>query len=207
MNEENEKESTAKEAKGGSKVLWIVIGLVIIIAVGAAWWFTKKDDGTATTDTTKTDQVATKAPKHADWQKFTSSKYKFTMYYPTDYTLAESAVGNVTLSKGGTVMVDLYVTTASTSGNEVAQSVSWYMDDTKGYMTGAAEVDTEVAGEKATMVTGTLGQKAGIVPQVGKKGSTVFFVKNGLRFALDSFYNDNVADFQIFEDILGDLRF
>ena len=204
MNEENEKKSP--EAKGGSKVLWIVIGLVVIIAAAATWWFTKKDTKT-TEDTAKTEQTTEKAPKHADWQKFTSSKYKFTMYYPADYTLTESPVGNVSLSKGSTVMVDLYVTVASTSGNEVTQSVAWYMDSTKGYMTGAAEVDTTVAGEKATMVTGILGSKAGIVPQAGKKGSTVFFVKNGNRFALDSFYNDNVADFQIFEDILADLRF
>lgn len=202
MEQDKEKEAT----KGTSAWLWIVIVAIVILVGLGIWFFTREDSSTTITTETKTTSVA---PKHADWQKFTSSKYGFTMYYPADYILAESAVGTVTLSKGANVMVDLYVTVASTSGDPVAAAIAPYMDDTRGYMTGAAEVDTTVTKDaiEATMVTGTLGAKAGITSQAGKKGSTIFFVKNGNLFALDSFYNNNTADFQIFEDILADLRF
>lgn len=201
-----EQEKGKEVAKGSSSWLWIVIVIIVILVGLGIWFFTREDSSTTTTTETKTTSVA---PKHADWQKFTSSKYGFTMYYPADYTLAESAVGTVTLSKAGSVMVDLYVTVASTSGDPVAAAIAPYMDNARGYMTSASEVDTTVTKDaiEATMVTGTLGAKAGITPQVGKKGSTIFFVKNGNLFALDSFYNNNTADFQIFEDILADLKF
>lgn len=212
MNEEEKvaevKPEKKKETKGSPKWLYAVIVIVVVVVIAGAWWMTREEETTDSVSTEDVTQTASKAPKHADWQKFTSSKYGFTMYYPTDYTLAESAVGTITLSKGSAVMVDLYVTVAGTSGDQVAKAVAPYMDDTRGYMTGASEVDTTIAGDiEATMVTGTLGAKAGITPQTGKKGSTIFFVRDGNLFALDSFYNDNVADFQIFEDILADMSF
>lgn len=204
MNEE--KVPGAKKEEKGPKWLLIIIGVIVVVAIVAAWQMTREKTSSTTVEETKT--VATvKEPKHADWQKFTSSKYGFTMYYPTEYTLAESAVGTVILSKGSTEMVDLYVTVASTSGDPVASAIAPYMDDTKGYMTSAAEVDTTAAGIEATMVNGIMGPKAAINPHTGIKGGTIFFVKNGNLFALDSFYNDNVEDFQIFEDILADIRF
>jgi len=193
-------------AKGTSAWLWIVIVVIVVLVGLGIWFFTKEDSSTTTTTETKTTSVA---PKHADWQKFTSSKYGFTMYYPADYTLAESAVGTVTLSKGGAVMVDLYVTVKSASQDPVPYALAPYMDNARGYMTDASEVDTTVTTDaiKATMVTGTLGANAGITPQVGKKGSTIFFEKGEYVYVIDSFYNNNTADFQIFEDILADLRF
>lgn len=205
--DQEESKVEKKVEESSSKVTWIIAVAIIIVAGIAVWSFANKGDVDSTSKT-DTEETST-APKHADWQKFTSSKYGFTMYYPADYTLAESAVGTVTLSQGSNVMVDLYVTVASTSGDPVASAVAPYMDDARGYMTGAAEVDTTVTVDKieATMVTGMLGSKAGITPQVGKKGSTIFFVKDSNLFALDSYYNDNTTDFQIFEDILADIRF
>lgn len=203
MDQENEK----TVEKGSKSWLWIIIVVLVLVVALAVWYFTKNKNDESTTTSTETPETTEKAPKHADWQKFTSAKYGFTMYYPAEYTLAESAVGSLVLSKGSTEMVDLYVTVASTSGDPVATAIAPYMDDTRGYMTGGAEVDTTAAGQQATMVTGYLGAKAGINPHTGIKGSTIFFVKNGNLFALDSFYNNNVADFQIFEDILADMRF
>lgn len=206
MNEDKKVEA-GKEGKGMAKWLMIVIAVVVIAVIAVvAWWFTKGDDS-LTSDSGSTQTVAF-TPKHADWQKFTSSKYKFDIYYPADYTVAESAVGTLTFSKAGAVMVDMYVTVASTSGDPVAAAIAPYMDDARGYMTGAAEVDTTVAnGIETTMVTGTLGAKAGITPQVGKKGTAAIFLKNGNLFTFDSFYNNVVADFTIYEDMLKDLRF
>lgn len=204
MNEEK-----AEAGKGLPKGLLVVLSIVVIVAIAVGgWWMTR---GKADTKTTENTETKTEAPakvlKHPDWQKFTSAKYGFTMYYPQDYTLAESAVGTIILSKGSTEMIDLYVTVASTSGDPVASAIAPYMDDARGYMTGASEVDTTAAGTEATMVTGILGSRVGINPHVGIKGSTIFFVKNGNLFALDSFYNNNVEDFQIFEDILADMSF
>jgi hypothetical protein len=207
LNEENSS-GTKNKGKGMPKWALVIIGLVVIAAIIAAWAFTRKDSDTSTSSSnTSTTTATVKAPKHADWKSFTSSKYGFTMYYPTDYTLVESAVGSVVLSKGSTEMVDLYVTVASTSEDSVAKNIAAYMDDSRGYMTDASEVDTTAAGIEATMVTGMMGKSAGINPHVGVKGSSIFFVKNGNLFALDSYYNNNTADFQIFRDILDDMRF
>jgi len=204
-----DQEKEVKDVKKGSLTwLWVLIVIVIVAGI-AVWYFTRGDKSDSGSATTNSNTAAVVAPKHTDWQKFTSGKYGFTMYYPADYTLAESAVGTLTLSKGAAVMVDLYVTIASASQDPVPYALAPYMDDARGYMTGAAEVDTTATKDKieATMVTGTLGAKAGITPQVGKKGSTIFFQKGEYVYVLDSFYNNNTADFQIFEDIIADIRF
>lgn len=206
MGQEEEK----KFEKSSPKVLWIVVTVIVIAAIAlVAWFFTRATDSEESTTSTETEQVTAKAPKHADWQSYTSAKYGFTMYYPQDYTLAESAVGTVILSKGSTEMVDLYVSVASSSEDSVKKEIAAYMDDTRGYMTGASEVDTTATtgAIEATMVTGIFGSKAAINPHTGTKGSSIFFVKNGNLFALDSFYNDNTEDFFIFEDIVKDIRF
>lgn len=207
MNEDKTAE-VKKEGKGMAKWLMVVIAIVVIAIIAVGAWMLTRGDESSTSDEVETSDTAAFTPKHADWQKFTSSKYKFDIYYPADYTVAESAVGTLTFSKAGAVMVDMYVTVASTSGDPVAAAIAPYMDDARGYMTSAAEVDTTVAdGIETTMVTGTLGAKMGITSQVGKKGTAAMFVKNGNLFTFDSFYNNVVADFTIYEDMLKDLRF
>lgn len=195
---------------GFPKSLIAIIGLIFVLAVVAAGCSTandteKKTESSPSTKTTTTKAVTLKQP---DWQTFKSKKYGFTMNYPKDYVLEESAVGTIILTKNSIEMVDLYVSVAGSSGDAVKKEVATYMDSAREYMTGASEVDTTIASNiNATMVTGVFGKNAAIHPHTGTKGSTTFFVKDGNLFMIDSFYNDNTTDFQIYRDILDDLRF
>lgn len=204
-----EQEKEAKIEKKGSKLwLWVVIVLTIAIAGLAVWYFTKSDSSDTASSSTET---ATFTPKHADWQLFTSSKYKIKLYHPSDYTVTESAVGNLTISKGSVEMADLYITSAAGSSDKNAlmkSNVASFMSATAGNMTGGSEVDTTAAGVDATMVSGTFGAKAGLsMTHAGEKGSAVTFIMNDYLVTIDGYWNGSTADYAIWEDMIKDIRF
>lgn len=199
------------QVKKSSPVLWIAIVILVILAALAVWYFTRAKDSeeTATTTTESTAATTAKEPKHADWQVYESSKYGFKLYYPQEYTLTPGATGTIKLTKGTVEMADLYVySTAGDSGGMMKSTTALYTDATKGYMTGGAEADTTVAGQSATMVTGTFGKNAGISQtHAGVKGSEVHFIKNDNLFVLDSYDNADAAAITIFQDMLADMSF
>lgn len=203
-----DQEKGTETKKGSLTWLWAVIVIVILVAVGV-WYFTKSDDTTTTETTDTAVTTTTKAPKHADWTLYTSAKYGFKLYYPATYTVAEGATGTIKLNKGTTEMVDLYVYNAEgDSGGMMKSQTALFTDDTKGYMTGGVEAATTVAGETATIITGTFGKNAGISQtHTGVKGSTVAFIKNDNQYVLDSYDNADATAITIFQDILADISF
>jgi len=203
-----DQEKVTEVKKGSPKMIWAIVVIVILVAVGV-WYFTKSDDS-ATTETTDTATTTTvKTPTHADWQKFTSAKYKFTLYYPTDYTLAESAVGTLKLTKGAVEMMDLYVYAANGDMPGMMRSQSaLFTDDTKGYMTGGAETSLTVAGESAKKATGTFGKNAGVSQtHAGVKGSSVYFTRDDKQFIFNSYDAADATAIANFNDMMTDLSF
>lgn len=202
-----DQDKATEEKKGSLSWLWAVIVIVILVVVGV-WYFTKSDDS-STTENEGTTATTEKAPIHADWQKFTSAKYKFTLYYPTDYTLTESAVGTLKLTKGGVEMVDLYVYAANGDMPGMMKSQSaLFTDDTKGYMTGGVETSLTVAGESAKKATGTFGKNAGVSQtHSGVKGSSVYFTRDDKLFIFNSYDATDATAISNFNDMMTDLSF
>jgi len=200
-----EDEKKVKVEKRSAKIwIWGVIVLIILASASAIWFFTKKDSAE------KTEETVVVEPKHSDWTLFTSNKYKFKLYHPSNYLLAESATGTLTLSDGAAQMIDMYVFDASDgSGDKMVKSqVALFTDETKGYMTGGVETTITAAGNSAKMITGTFGKNAGISQKhAGTKGSAVVFTRNNLMFIFDSYDNADFATNQIFLDILADMSF
>lgn len=204
-----DQEKGTEEKKGSLTWLWAVIVIVILAAVGSWYFFIRNNDTTTDTSDTAATTATTKAPTHADWQKFTSAKYKFTLYYPTDYTLAEGATGTIKLTKGTVEMADLYVYAANGDMPGMMRSqTALFTDDTKGYMTGGVETSLTVAGESAKKATGTFGKNAGISQtHAGVKGSSVYFTKDDKLFIFDSYDASDATSISNFNDMMTDLSF
>lgn len=206
---EPEKEKTGDSTKKGS-LTWLRVVIVIVILGGvAAWYFTVGNDKDSKTEESAT-ATTVKAPKHADWTKFTSAKYKFTLYYPPTYTLEESAVGTIKLKQGTTEMIDMYV--LACNGDEAGMmksSAALYTDATKNYMAGGGtEASTTVAGTSGKQFTGTFAKNAGTSQtHAGVSGSTVIFTRDDKLFTFDSYDNGDAAAKTIFDDVLYDLSF
>lgn len=197
------------EKKGSKAWLWILIVAIVVIAGLAVWFFTKSDS--SDTAKTGTEETVAFSPKHADWQLFTSENYKIKLYHPANYTVTESAVGNLYVKEGAVEKADLYISSAEGSSDKTAlmkSQVATFMSATGGYMTGGSEVDTTAAGVDATMVTGTLGKNAGLsMTHTGEKGSAVTFIMNDYLVTVDGYWNGSTADFAIYEDMIKDIRF
>jgi len=189
-----------EEAKQGSKAwIWILIVALIIIAGVAVWFFTKNDGSTASTET-KTEVVIPDG-----WKGFTSSKYGFSLSYPSDYTIEESAVGTLKLTKGSVEMIDLYVYAAN--GDEAGMMTSQealYTDDAKGYMIMDEVIQGKVGSVTSKTVNGKFGKNAGVSQtHEGVTGSTTFFANDDKLFIFDSYDNGDAIAKQNFTDFLA----
>lgn len=195
------------EKKGGSKGwVWIVVVLLVILIGGAAYWYFTKGSNDSNSETATVEPFT---PKHSDWQKYESSKYKFTLYHPGVYTVQTGNTGTLKFIKDGVEMADLYVYSASGEGDRaVTAQVALFTDASKGYMTGGVESSTIAAEVNAKQVTGTFGKNAGISQtHAGIKGKVVIFVKDSNLYVIDSYDNGDTTAISYFDDIVSDMRF
>jgi hypothetical protein len=201
-------EEEKKVEKKDSKVWYFVITIIVVLAIVGAviWYFSKKTDDT-TTDSTATEKVTVTIPD--GWKGFTSSKYHFSLSYPSDYTLAESAVGTLKFTKGGTEMIDMYVYAAN--GDEagmMSSTEALYSDDTKGYMIMDSIVQGKVAGFTAKTINGKFGKNAGVSQtHEGITGSAAMFTTDNKLFIFDSYDNGDTVATKNFTDFLGTISF
>lgn len=198
-------EETKKGTKGSLTWLWIAIVVIILAAV----WFIFVRSGDSDTGTTDTSTPVSTAPKHDDWQKYTSAKYGFTLYHPTDYILEEGPTSTIKLKKGATEMVDMYVYAANGDEEGMMRSQeALFTDDSKDYMIADEAIQTKVAGATAKTVNGKFSKNAGLSQtHEGTTGTTVFFARDDKLFIFDSYDNGDAAAKEVFTDILADLSF
>ncbi len=193
-----------KSKKSSSAIMWIIIAIVVILVALAAWYFTKgKSDST----TTSSKQTAITAP--AGWQKFTSSKYGYTLYHPSEYKAVEESSNALKLFKGDTPMMDMYSTSVTEPESDIKASVALYTDASKGYMTGGVEAPVAIAGQNGKKATGTFGKNAGAQIQIhdGVKGSFAVFAKGDRLWNIHSFDNGDATAQKNFNDILATVSF
>ncbi len=89
---------------GSSTMKWLLIILVIIIVLGGTYWvYAKYGKGTTTTTTSPSPTLTSKVSPStsaavspaasssitADWKTYTSSKYNYSIKYPSDWTVEE----------------------------------------------------------------------------------------------------------------------
>ena len=194
-----------KRKKGSSALLWIVVAIVVVLIALSAWYFTKGKDGSASTTSSK--QAAVTAP--AGWQKFTSSKYGYTLYYPAEYRAVEETSNALKLFKGDTPIMDMYSTAVTEAESDIKASVALYTDASKGYMTGGTEAPMNIAGQSGKKASGTFGKNAGAQIQIhdGIKGSYAVFAKGDRLWNIHSFDNGDATAQKNFSEILETLSF
>ena len=203
------KGAEVKDVKGGlPKWLGVVIGLVIVAAIVIVWSLTKTD--TASNTDTKEEPVKEDVSKHPDWSVFTAKKYSFTILHPKDYTVTESAVGNLVFSNAAGEIVDMYVTSAEGSNPESAmasQERNITNDDMKIMITDSV-VQKSIAGITAKQAIGVFGDKGGInLSHDGVAGSIIFFIEDEKMFVFDSYDKGDPATRLIFEDMVDSIQF
>lgn len=195
--------------KVSRKILYPLIGVMVVAAGLIVWRVLPANEGTA--QKTEEKEVVV-APKHADWPVFDSAKNGFKLYHPAEYTVTEGAGGNVSINKGADIVGEVYF--YNNDGDEAGMmksSGALYMDGSKGYMTGGVESTTTATTEKisAKKYTGTFGKNAGAKVMVhdGIKGSVIMFSKNDKTWQIFSFDNGDAAAQVIFDDMITDLKF
>lgn len=201
---EEEKVVAKKEEKKSLTWLWILIAVVIIAGVLVLVFSKDKEEVTPTT--TKTEEVS----KHPDWSEYTAKKYGFTINHPAEYTVSESAVGNLIFSKAGAEIVDLYVVSASGSDKAAAMKSQedLFMSETMGLMVGDEAIQIQTAGLSATQVNGVFGKNGGInLSHEGVAGSAIFFIQNEMMFVFDSYDGGDKATRDIFTDMVDTVKF
>lgn len=194
-----------KSKKGSSKLLWIIIVIVVALLALGVWYFTKGKK--VSTSTTSSKQAAVTAP--AGWQKFTSSKYGYTLYYPAEYKAVEESSNALKLFKGDTPMMDMYSTSVTEPESDIKASAALYTDASKGYMTGGVEAPVTIAGQSGKKASGTFGKNAGAQIQIhdGIKGSYAVFAKGDRLWNIHSFDNGDATAQKNFSEILETLSF
>ena len=196
-----------KEKKGSPKWIWILVVIIVALVGAGIWYFSKGSSDSSDTASTSDTKVAAVIPD--GWLGFTSSKYSFSLSYPSDYTIAEGPTGTIKLSKGATEMVDLYVTSAEgDSGGMMTSQENLFTDETKGYMIMDETIQTKAAGITATRVNGKFGKNAGISQtHEGITGSALFFIQDEKLFVFDSYDNADPIAMDNFDKIIGSLSF
>lgn len=194
----------AEERKEGLS-LWvkIVVALVVVAAIFGVWKLTSKKDSSVDTKATETAKSEVVIPD--GWKGFTSNKYHFSLSYPSDYTLTESAVGNISLTKGDKEVIDLYVLAAN--GDEAGMMTSTealYTDDAKGYMIMDSVVQGKVANFTSKTINGKFGKNASKTQGAhdGETGSAVIFTTDDKLFTFSSYDNGDETLKKNFEDFL-----
>ena len=199
-----------EEKKRSSVWTWVAVVAVIVVLAAVSIWYFTKDTEEELTDTTAEQQEEESAVVIPDgWLAFTSAKYGFSLSYPAEYTIAESAVGTLKFTQNGTEMIDMYVYDANgdEEGMMIAQE-KLYTDDTKGYMIMESVIQSKVAGATAKSVYGQFGKSAGVSQtHEGTKGIVTFFPKNNAIFIFDSYDNGKEAAVKNFTDLLGTISF
>lgn len=201
-------EKVTQNPKGGSK--WLLLGIVIVLLIVAVVWFfvMKKDD--STTETTETEKTTEEVSKHPDWSEFTAKKYNFTISHPADYTVIESAVGNLIFSQAGAEIVDMYVVSASGSDSDTVMKnqEDLFMDTARGLMTADEAIQIKTAGVTGTLVNGVFGKNGGInLSHDGVAGAAIFFIQDEKLFVFDSYDKADTATRQIFKDMVDSIKF
>jgi len=184
--------------------IWVLI-IVVIVAALATWFLTREKNDT--TDTSQTDQAVVTPPE--GWQKYSSSKYKFSLYHPADYIVTEGATGTIKLTKGSAELIDLYVYAANGDPEGMMTSQeALYTDDAKGYMVADEAIQIKVANQNARIVNGKFGKNAGISQtHEGVTGSAIFFAKNDNFFVIDSYDRGDQAAKKNFDDLIATVDF
>lgn len=197
------------EKKSGSNsfAVWTVIIVAVVLLFGVGYWyFTKDKTGTDNSDATSTSTTTVYTPKHEDWAVYKSSKYGFSISHPADYVLSETGDKSINISKGESIIVELY--SSSGTAAEIDSAVALYTDASKGYMTGGQAQSVTIADTTGKKVTGTFGKNGGNRRVFeGKKGSVTIFSQGDRMYYLTSYDNGNAADLEIFNDIAADLVF
>lgn len=199
-----------EEKKKSSVWTWVAVVAVIVVLAAVSIWYFTKDTEEESTDTATEQQDEESAVVIPDgWLGFTSAKYGFSLSYPSEYTIAESAVGTLKFTQNGTEMIDMYVFAAN--GDEEGMMTSQenlYTDDTKGYMIMDSVVQSKVAGVTAKSIYGSFGKNAGVSQtHEGARGIATFFAKNDKLFIFDSYDNGDETAVKNFTDFLGTISF
>lgn len=195
----------AEEKKEGLS-LWIkiVIALVVVAAIFGVWKLTSSKDeaNDKTTETAATAKSEVVIPD--GWKGFTSSKYRFSLSYPADYTITEGSAGTFKMTKGSDEMIDFYAYAAN--GDEAGMMTSQealYTDDEKGYMIMDSVVQSKIGGITAKTVYGKFGKNAGVSQtHEGVTGSATFLATDDKLYIFDSYDNGDEIAKKNFEDFL-----
>lgn len=192
-----------EKKQGSSAMIWVSV-VIIVVVIGAAIWYLTRSKG-ETTGQTSTEQAAVTIPD--GWKGFTSSKYGFSLSYPSDYTLAEGSTGTLKLTKDGKEMIDLYVYAAN--GDEAGMMNSQealFTDDTKGYMIMDSVVQGKIGGVTSKTVYGKFGKNAGVSQtHEGVTGASAFFTNDDKLFIFDSYDNGDAVAQKVFTDLLASI--
>lgn len=189
-----------QQGSANSKIIWIIAIIIIVLIAGGAWYFLKGKNSAGTTK----NNTKVFSPKHADWTVYKSTKFGYSLSYPTDYVLAETGDKSINLSKGDKIVVELYFA----NSGPIDSSVALYTDDAKGYMSGGKAESVTVAGTTGKKVSGIFGKWGGNRQKFeGMSGSSTIFNQGNWTFYLNSYDNGDATLAQNFTDIAADLTF